>query len=200
MLRLFGDWVLDRLGWTVEGLEDYPDKFVLIAAPHTSNWDGFYMLFAGFALGLKPNWLAKKSLLRPPYGWLLGRLGAIPVDRSSRQNLVAQLAQRLAEADRMFVVIPPEGTRRRVEQWKSGFYALAREAGIPIVMGYVDYGRRRVGLGPMIQPGPDTVAEDMDAIRRFYAGITPRHPEQFGTVRLGEEDGSSSESGARAGG
>ncbi|MFT3957182.1 MAG: lysophospholipid acyltransferase family protein [Piscinibacter sp.] len=167
-------------GWTVEGsLPSAAAKSVLIAAPHTSNWDLPYTLMAGFALNLNLYWMGKASLFAPPFGPLMRWLGGIAVDRSKSNNLVAASAQALVEADGpVQLVVPPEGTRGRTRQWKTGFYFIALEAKVPIVLAYMDYQRKAVGLGPLFVPTSE-VERDMDEIKRFYAGVKGRNPDQF---------------------
>ena len=185
-LRGLGRLYLRISGWRVEGR--FPDaaKTVVIAAPHTSNWDMPLMLAMAWVLDVRPAWLGKQELFRRPFGWFMRRLGGVPVDRTARQNTVRQAVERFDALERLHLVIPPSGTRSRATHWRSGFYHIAREANVPIVLGYLDYARRRGGFGPELHPSGDLRA-DMDAIRRFYADKTGRHPEQFGPVRLAEE-------------
>jgi 1-acyl-sn-glycerol-3-phosphate acyltransferase len=185
--RFVGTLWLRLFGWRVEGrLPDAP-KSVVIAAPHTSNWDMPFMLAVAFVLGVRPAWLGKKELFVGPLGMLFRRLGGVPVDRSRRANLVQQVADRFAEVDRLFLVVPPSGTRSRALHWKSGFYQIALAAHVPIVCAFLDYRRRVGGIGPVIEATGD-VGADMDGLRAFYAGVTGRHPEQTTPVRLAEED------------
>jgi 1-acyl-sn-glycerol-3-phosphate acyltransferase len=167
-------------GWTVEGgLPPAAAKSVLIAAPHTSNWDLPYTLMTGFALNLNLYWMGKASLFAPPFGPLMRWLGGIAVDRSKSNNLVAASAQALRDADGpVQLVVPPEGTRGRTRQWKTGFYFIALEAQVPIVLAYMDYQRKAAGLGPLFVPSGD-VERDMEEIKRFYAGIKGRNADQF---------------------
>jgi 1-acyl-sn-glycerol-3-phosphate acyltransferase len=167
-------------GWRVEGqLPPQARKCVFIAAPHTSNWDLPYTLMLGFALDLNLYWMGKASLFKPPFGGVMRWLAGLPVDRSKSNNAVAAAAQALREADGpMQLVIAPEGTRSRVREWKTGFYYIAQEAGVPIVLAYVDYGRKVGGLGPLFTPTGDLQA-DLAQIRQFYAGIQGRNAQQF---------------------
>jgi 1-acyl-sn-glycerol-3-phosphate acyltransferase len=173
-------------GWTVEGSVPGP-KGVIIGAPHTSNWDGVFLLAAGWIFRVKLSWVGKHTLFRFPFGGLLRALGGIPIDRGAPQGLVGQLTERFAATERLFVTIPPEGTRRFVPYWKSGFYWVAREANVPIVLGFLDYGRKVAGLGPTLHPTGD-VRADMDRIRAFYEGIEGYHRDQRGRIRLQVED------------
>jgi 1-acyl-sn-glycerol-3-phosphate acyltransferase len=178
VLRVVSQALLRLAGWKVEGtLPAEASKSVLIAAPHTSNWDLPYTLMVGFALQLNLYWMGKASLFGPPFGAVMRWLGGIAVDRSKANNLVAASAQALREADGPLVV-PPEGTRGRTRHWKTGFYFIALEAKVPIVLAYMDYERRVAGLGPLFTPSGD-LERDMDEVKRFYAGIKGRNADQF---------------------
>jgi len=180
VLRALSLAFLKLAGWKVEGaLPASARKSVLIAAPHTSNWDLPYTLMVGFALHLNLYWMGKASLFGPPFGPLMRWLGGIAVDRSKSNNLVAASAQALREADGpLQLVVPPEGTRGRTRQWKTGFYFIALEAKVPIVLAYMDYQRKVAGLGPLFTPTGD-VERDMEEVKRFYAGIKGRNADQF---------------------
>ena len=161
-------------------------RFILIGAPHTSNWDGIHLLLFAAATGLRVHFLIKESWLRGPLGPLVRRLGGIAIDRSQRHNTVEQLALRFDQQENLILAVAPEGTRRYVPHWKSGFYHIALAADVPLVLGYVDYHRRETGCGPALMLSGDSHA-DMDAIRAFYAGITPRFPAKAGAIRLQTE-------------
>ncbi len=186
MMRLAARWFLSMTGWEAEGARPVERRFVLIAAPHTSNWDLAYLLALAAVCEIKVSWMGKHGLFRPPLGWLMRRVGGIPVVRHQSRNLVSQMADAFAEVETLALVVPAEGTRSYVAHWKSGFYHIARSAKVPIVMGYLDYARRRGGFGPPLHPTGD-VRKDMDKIRFFYADKVGRYPEKFGEVRLKEE-------------
>ena len=167
-------------GWKVEGsLPVEARKCVLIAAPHTSNWDLPYTLMVAFVLNLNIYWMGKHSLFAFPFGPVMRWLGGIAVDRSRSTNLVSASAMALKAADGpVQLVVPPEGTRGRTTHWKTGFYYIALEAGVPIVLAYMDYARKVSGLGPVFVPTGDIDA-DMAEIKRFYAGVQGRRPQHF---------------------
>jgi 1-acyl-sn-glycerol-3-phosphate acyltransferase len=173
-------------GWALEGKRPAVRGFVLIAAPHTTNWDLLYFLACAWAFGIRPSWTGKHTLFRGPLGPVMRWLGGIPVDRSRPGGLVGELALVFQREPDLVLTVPPEGTRGRAKFWKSGFYQVALAAQVPIVMGYLDYGRRRGGLGPVLAPGLD-LRSDMDAIRAFYVDKRGKYPELFGEVRLREE-------------
>ena len=167
-------------GWRVEGcLPEGARKCVLIAAPHTSNWDLPYTLMVAWVLRLNIYWMGKDSLFRFPFGPLMRWLGGISIDRSQRNNVVAASAAALQAADGpVQLVVPPEGTRGRTRHWKTGFYFIALQAGTPIILAYMDYREKRSGLGPVFTPTGDIEA-DMAVIKRFYAGVQGRNAMQF---------------------
>lgn len=167
-------------GWRVEGaLPASARKAVLIAAPHTSNWDLPYTLMLGFALDLNLYWMGKASLFRFPFGPVMRWLGGIAVDRSRRNDLVSASAQAIVDADGpLQLVVPPEGTRGKTRHWKTGFYFIALQAQVPIVLAFVDYQRKVGGLGPEFKPSGDLDA-DMADIKRFYAHVKGRNADQF---------------------
>jgi 1-acyl-sn-glycerol-3-phosphate acyltransferase len=170
--RWLGRTVLRLGGWRMEG--EFPDipKLVLIGAPHSSNWDGFWGLAAKLALGLDIRILGKDSLFKVPLmGVLLRRLGVIPVDRSAAHGVVEQSAMMIQRADRFWYGLAPEGTRKPVERWKTGFWKIARAAGVPVLPAYFHYGRKVIGIGPPFELGDDMGA-DLARIREWYRGVS----------------------------
>ena len=186
MIRPIARGFLRVAGWEPEGARPVEERFVLIAAPHTSNWDLAFLLALAAHFDLSISWMGKHALFRPPLGWLMRRVGGIPIVRHKRENMVQAMARAFEENERLALVVPAEGTRGYVAHWKSGFYHIARAANVPIVFGYLDYARRRGGFGPAFLPTGD-VTRDMDEIRDFYADKVGRYPEKFGEVRLKEE-------------
>ena len=187
LARGLGRLYLRLTGWRVEGRIPDTARAVVIAAPHTSNWDLPIMLAVSYVLGIRPAWLGKKELFRWPFGGVMRWLGGLPIDRRVRQNHVQQAVAAFATADRLFLVIPPSGTRSRATHWKSGFYYIARGARVPIMCAFLDYRRKVGGIGPVLMASSSVVA-DMAEIRDFYTGITGRYPELQTPVRLLEED------------
>lgn len=187
MKKRLGHFVLSSFGWTVEGKAPEAPRFIIIAAPHTTNWDLLFMVSAAFALGIRMNWLGKHSLFVFPIGPVLRYLGGIPVVRSERRDMVQQMADRLRGEGSFGIAVPPEGTRSAVEFWRSGFYRMAEAADVPIALCFLDYKRKQAGLGLVLTPSGD-VRADMDKIRAFYADKSGKYPEKFLTPRLREED------------
>ena len=173
-------------GWTAEGDVAAFRKYVVVAAPHTSNWDFPFMMAAAHVLGVRASWLGKHTLFGAPWGWFVRGLGGIPVDRRAPQTLVAQMAERFKSDDELVLALAPEGTRGRVRFWRSGFYHIAKESGVPVALGFLDYERKRCGLGPYVEL-TGNVGADMDAIRAFYRNISAKHPHLAGEPRLREE-------------
>ena len=166
-------WVL---GWRVQGqLPDLP-KFVIVGAPHTSNWDFVMFLALAFVLKVDVRFMGKAEIFRWPVDGFFRWCGGVPVDRSKHHGLVEQMVQVVHESDQFKLVITPEGTRSKVGQWKRGFYHIAKEAGIPIVTGYVDSRTKTCGIGPTFTPTDDMEA-DVKTIQAFFkdkVGINPR--------------------------
>ena len=164
-----------RQNWQVEGTAPHPRKFVVIAAPHTSNWDFIHFIGAADGLNLDLSFMGKDSLFRWPWGRMMRDLGGIPVDRSKATNMVDAMVAEFARRTEFMLTIAPEGTRGKVRQWKTGFYHIALGAGVPMVLGMMDYRRKVVGLGPAIWPTGDYAA-DMQEIGRYYSQCTPKYP------------------------
>ena len=173
--------------WGPEGERPSAPRFVLIAAPHTSNWDLAYLLALAEVYDLRISWMGKHTIFRWPLGGLFRALGGIPIRRHERADRVGAMAREFAERDTFALVVPAEATRGWAPHWKSGFYHIARRANVPIVMGFLDYARRRGGFGPQLFPSGD-ITEDMAVIRGFYAGKVGKYPENFGPVKLREEE------------
>ena len=176
--RGLGRAVLKRMGWDIKGELPNLPKFVVIGAPHTSNWDFVLAIAALLALGLDARWLGKDTIFRPPFGPLMRWLGGIPVNRRARHGVVAQTVAAFAQRDRFVVGVAPEGTRKRVERWKTGFYHVAQGAGVPIVPAYFDYPHKVLGFGSPFEPSGDLEA-DIAHLRAFYIPFKGKKPEQF---------------------
>lgn len=173
-----GCWVLQRLGWQVRGaLPDVP-KLVAAVAPHTSNWDFIVAFAASLALGLKISFLGKHSIFVWPIRNFLLRFGGIPVERSQRHGIVPQLVATFAREPKLLLGIAPEGTRKKVTQWKSGFWQIAKQSGVPIQLIGLDFASKSIVFGPLLQPG-DSFDEDYPLMRAFFEQMQPRTPENF---------------------
>lgn len=186
LAQLLGQLVLSVFGWRKAGQVPSARNIVIIAAPHTTNWDFIFLLAAAYSFGISVNWLGKDSLFRSPLGPILRFLGGVPVDRSKRNNLVQSLSAQIEHGSGIALVIPPSGTRRKTEHWKSGFYRIAEAAQIPLVCGYLDYQKKEAGLGLSFLP--TDLSQDMNRIREFYEPIVGKYPESKSRIRLREED------------
>jgi 1-acyl-sn-glycerol-3-phosphate acyltransferase len=173
-------------GWDVVGQVPVGDRFVLVGAPHTSNWDFPFTLAAVYIFRLKISWLGKDTLFKKPFGGVMRWLGGIPVDRTSEQGVVDKIAGQFSESDRLVLAIGPEGTRKKRDYWKSGFYWIAYTAQVPLLCGYLDYAQKKACLGLSFVPTGD-IKKDMDRIREFYEGIQGKHPELTTRIRLVDE-------------
>ena len=180
LFRVLSLTCLKLAGWEVQGqLPAHARKSVLIAAPHTSNWDLPMTIMVAFALRLRPRWMGKASIFRAPFGGVMRWLGGMAVDRSKANNLVESSAQAIRDAiDPLQLIVPPEGTRSKTRHWKTGFYHIARSAEVPIVMAFMDYSTKRSGLGPLFEP-TDDVEADLAAIKAFYKPFKGKNADQF---------------------
>ncbi len=165
--RWLGRTALRLGGWRVIGPIPDLSKAVLIVAPHSSNWDGFWGMAAKIALGLEVRVLGKAQLFWWPLGPLLRRLGALPVDRSSPQGTIEQAIAIIRDFDRIWFTLTPEGTRKRVDKWKTGFWKMARHADVPIVMAYFNYPDKTIGINHVFHT-TDNLQQDMAQIREWY--------------------------------
>ena len=175
--------LLRAFGWRVDVAWPTAPRGVVIVYPHTSNWDFMVGIVARAAVGLPVSWVGKHGIFRWPLGPVLRRLGGIPVDRRAPHGLIGQLAAELARRDWMWLALAPEGTRARVEHWRSGFYRLACLADVPLGLGFIDYREKVVGIREYLALSGDEEA-DLTRIRAAYQAITARHPAQAGPIRL----------------
>ncbi|MCC6317633.1 MAG: lysophospholipid acyltransferase family protein [Gemmatimonadaceae bacterium] len=176
--RLIGTWGLRAFGWRIVG--DVPDapRLVLIVAPHTSNWD-FVIGFLGYlALELDTTWFGKHTLFRWPLGPLFRHFGGIPIERGRSANVVDAYVEEFRRRDHMLLALAPEGTRRRVTEWKSGFYHIASGAGALILPVALDYSARLIRIFPSLRPGGD-IARDMEHLRRHFTASMARDPSAY---------------------
>ena len=185
-MSYFAGFVLKVMGWTFEGKVPSEQKYVLIAAPHTSNWDFILMVLYRFALRMKVNWMGKDSLFRPPMGFFFRAFRGIPIDRSSRNRVVSNVAAEYAKRDRLILIITPEGTRAKTNTWKSGFYHIAREARVPIALAYVDAPRKVVGIYETLLVPSGDPESDLGVIRGVYEGKVGIRPENMGEIRFSD--------------
>ncbi len=180
MKKLLAKFVNFITGWHV----NVPEKFrikkaVMIAAPHTSNWDLIHALPGLWLGGYRPRFFIKDDFKKIPIiNWLLKWVGAIWVNRKKNNNLIKHSVEMLNREKELLLLVPAEGTRSAVDKWKLGFYHIAKEAGLPILLSYLDYAKKEAGVGKMIYPSDD-FEKDMLEIENFYKNITPKYPEKY---------------------
>jgi len=171
-------------GWTMVG--EVPPSGIFVGGPHTSNWDYVVTLLVMWHGGVQPRILVKQEFFHGPLGWLLRLTGSIPVDRKNAFGVVDELAAIAKNGKPFVLVLAAEGTRAKGKYWKSGFYRLAQQTGLPILMGFVDGPSKTAGIGPTLIPSGD-IGADMDKVRAFYADKRGFHPEKITQPRLREE-------------
>jgi 1-acyl-sn-glycerol-3-phosphate acyltransferase len=174
--------VLRVMGWRFEGEVPDQPKLVVVIAPHTSNWDFVVGLAADLALGLRIRFIGKDTLFQPPLGWFMRWAGGIPVDRSAPGGVIEASAASFREESQLFLALAPEGTRRRVDRWKTGFWRIARAAGVPVWAVALDWSQRVVRLYPPFETSADLEA-DLRALGAFFRPEMARRPESYGGHR-----------------
>lgn len=172
-----GRIVYRLLGWTCTGQTPGAKQYVILAAPHTSNWDGFLLILAASMLGLKFSFFGKQSLFVGPLGWFLRRMGGIPLDRSRHQSFVSEAVGWFERRETFALGVAPEGTRKLTPGWKTGFYYIALQANVPIVLGYIDYASKSAGILPDVLMPTGDIDKDFEMLRRNYRPLAARHPE-----------------------
>jgi len=183
MLSRLSMWILKSLGWTIQAELPNIRKYVVIAAPHTSNWDFPLGILAARAINLDVHWMGKHTLFRWPYGWFFRAIGGTPVQRDGGQDYIGQMTELFEHSDQLVLALAPEGTRSKIDHWKTGFHYIARAAEVPILLAYLDFGNKRVGTGNLLYPGKDIDA-DFDQIRQFYTTMRGKNPENASLVQL----------------
>ncbi|GAB2882236.1 lysophospholipid acyltransferase family protein [Nocardioides pacificus] len=183
--RTFARTALRLARWRLVGT--VPHKGILVGAPHTSNWDWVLTLLIAWSSGVQPQLLIKKSFFKGPVGWLMRATGGVPLDRDNPGATVRELLESAKGHDAFLLCLAAEGTRSKGEYWKSGFYRISQQTGLPITLGFVDGPTRTLGMGPTFTPTGD-IRADMDLVREFYADKQGIRPEGRTEPRLREED------------
>ena len=171
--------------FTAVGEPPQHDTYVLLCAPHTTNWDLLSLLMASWSCGANLNWLGKHQLFHGSMNRMMRMLGGVPVRRDERRGMVESLADEFDAAEHMALAIPAAGTRSHTDHWKSGFYRIALAATVPIGLAFVDYSTRTVGFGPTMVPTGDIEA-DLDMFRAFYADKRGKYPDQESEIRFSD--------------
>jgi len=171
------------LGWTIRA--DLPTirKYVVIAAPHTSNWDFPIGYLVTLAIKLEVCWMGKHTLFRWPYGWIFRATGGTPVHREQGKNYIEQMTDLFKRSEQLVLALAPEGTRSKTDHWKTGFHYIARAANVPILMAYLDFGNKEVGTSDLLYPGEDIEA-DFAQIRQFYTNRQGKNPENASLIQV----------------
>ncbi len=178
---------LRAFGWQVAGGVPNVRKAVVVAAPHTSNWDLPFLLAIAWTLGVRIRWVGKHTLFRFPFGPLTRAVGGVSVDRRGSHDAVTAISELMKQYDDLLLVVPPEGTRHKADRWKTGFYYIALAADVPIVLGFLDYGKKRGGLGKIFHP-TGVPEQDVAFLRAFYADIRGKYPQYESDVVFRLED------------
>jgi 1-acyl-sn-glycerol-3-phosphate acyltransferase len=186
MIQALAHRILKLAGWKAIGSAPTAPRFVIIAAPHTTNWDFPYTLLVATAIGIRIKWLGKKDLFRFPFGGIMRALGGIAVDRTGRHNMVDSAIELLNNSTRLGLIIPVEGTRSKALRWKTGFYHIAVGAQVPIVCGFLDYTKKEGGIGLTFIPSGN-IDDDVEQLRVFYDGIQGKYPENTSVIDIGSE-------------
>ena len=182
VVALIGRAIYRVLGWKCKGETPTCKKYVIIAAPHTSNWDGFFLIGAASMLKLDFSFFGKDSLFKGALGWFLRRRGGIPLDRSRNQSFVSQAVSWFDRHETFAIGVAPEGTRTLTTGWRTGFYHIAQQAGVPIVLGYIDYAKKEGGILPEVLTPTGDIDRDFETLQRLYGPLTARHPERKGPI------------------
>jgi len=179
LTRAIGRAMLVAYRWRVKGKVHNAPKFVMIIAPHTSLWDLYLPVATMLAVGFWSSWLVAAALTSRPLGIFLRWLGGIAVHRSASHNLVSQIVKAFNDNDKLVLALAPEGKLSKVVKWKTGFWHIAVQAGVPIQLVSLDYGKRVSEFGPVIEPS-HSIEADMERIQNYYKSVQAKHPDQFG--------------------
>jgi len=178
-MKLFGKFVLKAFGWeNVNPVSPDLKRCVIVIAPHTSNWDFVWGKFIFWGMGIKVKFLIKKEMFFFPLGGIFKGLGALPVDRTKGNSMITAVTSMFKKRDELRILITPEGTRKLVKKWKMGFYYIAKRAEVPIVLGFIDYKLKKVGVLKVFDPSED-MERDLEMIQDYYREINAKFPENF---------------------
>jgi 1-acyl-sn-glycerol-3-phosphate acyltransferase len=178
VIKNLASFIFRVLGWKVVGeIPKGIKKYIVIAAPHTSNWDFLYGFLYFNILDIQLNFFMKKEWFFFPVGWFLRSIGGVPVDRSKKEDLTTKIVEKFNSLEELALFVTPEGTRSFNPNWKKGFYHMAEKADVPMVLGFLDYSKRIAGVGPIYKATGD-IDKDIEIIKEFYRGIKGRFPEK----------------------
>ncbi len=179
--------ILKLTGWNLEGEPPNIDKYVVIIAPHTSNWDFFIFLLVKFSYSLKVSFIGKHTIFIGPIGWLLRKIGGIPVNRTKNKNVVGTIVEAFDKSEKMVFALSPEGTRSYKDHWKTGFYHIALNANVPIQTCFLDAETRTLGFGPLVNLSGD-IEKDFELFKQVYAGKKGIKQELFSKITFNKKN------------
>jgi len=182
-MKLVSRLILKLIGWELDERVPESQRYVMIAYPHTSNWDFILGMLAKWALGLPINWVAKHSMFWGPFKPMFIAMGGVPLDREKTTGFIQKNIKLFADREKFILGLMPEGTRSKTDRWKTGFYHIAHGANVPIVMAYLDYKNKVLGLGDVLIPSGDIHA-DFEIIKTFYEDKTGYRPEHQSDMRI----------------
>jgi len=183
ILSIISKIILKLLGWKYELKFPKGEKFVIIAAPHTSNWDFFFFILLLWATKVKFDWAGKHTIFRGPTGIILKKMGGIPIDRSVKNNLVNIIVERFNLKEEYIFLVAPEGTRSKTKFWKAGFYYIAKKVNVPIVLGFIDYPSKSLGFNQSFFPS-EKLEDDIQLLKDFYNSKNGLYPEKYGEPKF----------------
>jgi len=183
IIAILARWVLKLFGWKVVGEKPETPKYVMLGYPHTSNWDVPLGLLIYAAAGVRLNWVGKHTLFKKPFGWVIRLIGGVPVNRDTTKNFVQLVADVFKNHKELALALSPEGTRGKADFWRTGFYYIAKEAGVPIALCFLDYGKKTGGFGPLIMPSGN-IENDFEKFKDFYLGMKGKNPEDMTPIIL----------------
>ena len=177
-MRLISKFILHLMGWQLFGQKPDLEKYIIVVAPHTSNWDFFIGGLYLNTKGIRSKILIKKEAFFFPLGWIFKMIGGIPVDRYKRNYILEQMVDLFSRSKKMVLIITPEGTRKNVSNWKKGFHRIAKQANIPVILAFIDYGKKTVGINKAFEL-TDDINADMIRLKNYYKNIIPKYPGKF---------------------
>ncbi len=177
LIPYIAKFLLFLFGWKIGGAKPEVKQCVMIAAPHTSNWDFFFTVCIALALKVDASIMIKDTWVKHPFGFIFIWLGVIPIDRTKSNNVVDQSINHFKKRSSLVLIVPPSGTRSKITYWKTGFYHIAKGPNVPIILGFLDYKHKKGGVGKTVYP-TGNIEVDMEEIKGFYSDITGKNPEK----------------------
>lgn len=183
MIKILSSFLLKFFGWNVQSTVLTSRKYVIIGAPHTSNWDFPIALLTLGAIGLRFSWAAKDTLFLFPLGYIFRLMGGVPVNRKVRNSFISTMLDQFSKQEQFIIAIAPEGTRSFKDHWKCGFYQIAFDAKVDIALAFIDYTEKKSGIGMIVTPSGN-LENDFEIIKNFYADIKGKYPKKTSTIAI----------------